>query len=102
MTVEPASRDPLRDGDRPPTEASSSRLDASRPLHDREGDGRPPATSVRSGPPAGKSHIGWYWWLVWSVLLAIGMFVFYVLFTPVWIGIRLAAWVSERSPRRRS
>jgi hypothetical protein len=49
---------------------------------------------------ARKSHIGWYWWLLWWPLLAIGMFIFYVLFTPVWIGIRLAAWVSERSPRR--
>lgn len=83
MTVEPASKDPPREGDQPPARAASSRLDASRPLRD-------------------KSHVGWYWWLLWSVLLAIGMFVFYVLFTPVWIGIRLAAWVSERSPRRRS
>jgi hypothetical protein len=98
MTIEPASADPLREdqsglpatsaqsqrsGERSRPEATSSRLDASRRLRE-------------------KSHIGWYWWLLWPVLLAIGMFIFYVLFTPVWIGIRLAAWVSERSPRRRS
>jgi hypothetical protein len=91
MSVEPARTNPLREGetlppatrgDRPPPEASSSRLNASRSLRD-------------------KSHIGWYWWLLWWPLLAIGMFIFYVLFTPVWIGIRLAAWVSERSPRAR-
>lgn len=52
--------------------------------------------------PRGKSRIGWYWWLLWWPLLALGMFIFYVLFTPVWIGIRLAAWASERSSRRRS
>jgi hypothetical protein len=37
------------------------------------------------------------------LLLAICLFVFYVVFTPVWIGIRLTAWLSERrsSPSRR-
>lgn len=80
MTLEPADASQSRlDASRP------SRLDASRPLRDRRE----------------KSHIGWYWWLLWWPLLAIGMFIFYVLFTPVWIGIRLAAWVSERSARRR-
>jgi hypothetical protein len=38
------------------------------------------------------------------VLLAIGLLVFYVVFTPAWIGIRLTAWLSEhvRRPRRNS
>jgi hypothetical protein len=77
------------------------------PAFERDDDRpAPPASPVTAGPPRSggplrdKSHIGWYWWLLWWVLLAIGMFIFYVLFTPVWIGIRLAAWVSERSPRR--
>ena len=63
----------------------------------------PAQASSRAGerPRPEKSYIGWYWWLLWWPLLAIGMFIFYVLFTPVWIGIRLAAWVSERSPRAR-
>lgn len=81
MTVEPGPT-VARGGDRRPAEASSARPNASRSLRAR-------------------SHIGWYWWLLWWPLLAIGMFIFYVLFTPVWIGIRLAAWVSERSSRRR-
>ena len=48
-----------------------------------------------------KPRVRWYWWPLWMVLLAIGLFVFYVVFTPVWIGIRLAAWLSERGGRRR-
>ena len=36
-----------------------------------------------------------YWWLLWMALLALGLFVFYVLFTPVWMGIRLVAWLTE-------
>ena len=36
-----------------------------------------------------------YWWALWLALLALGLFVFYVLFTPVWMGIRLVAWLTE-------
>ena len=36
-----------------------------------------------------------YWWPLWIFLLALGLFVFYVLFTPVWMGIRLMAWLTE-------
>ena len=36
-----------------------------------------------------------YWWPLWIFLLALGLFVFYVLFTPVWMGIRLVAWLTE-------
>jgi len=40
-------------------------------------------------------------WAVWWVLLAIGMFLFYVVLTPVWIGLRVLAWVAEFRARRR-
>jgi hypothetical protein len=30
------------------------------------------------------------------VVLALGLFVFYVLFTPVWMGIRFVSWLAER------
>jgi hypothetical protein len=43
-----------------------------------------------------KPPIAWYWWLLWLLTLAGGLFVFYVLFTPVWIGIRLVSWFAER------
>jgi hypothetical protein len=43
-----------------------------------------------------KAPIPWYWWPLWLLTLAGGLFVFYVLFTPVWIGIRLVSWFAER------
>jgi hypothetical protein len=42
---------------------------------------------------------GWvpvrYWVLWWSALGA-AVVVFYVLLTPIWIGIRLAGWIAAR------
>jgi hypothetical protein len=43
-----------------------------------------------------KPGIPFYYWPVWMVLLAAGLFVFYVVFTPIWMGIRLIAWLVER------
>ena len=40
-------------------------------------------------------------WTVWYVCLAAGMLIFYVLLTPVWLGLRWAAWVAEFRARRR-
>jgi hypothetical protein len=45
-------------------------------------------------------RIPFYYWPFWAVLLVLGLFVFYVLFTPVWMGIRLVAWLSEGRGRR--
>jgi hypothetical protein len=40
-----------------------------------------------------------FWW----VLLVLGDLVFYVLLTPIWLGLRAAAWIAElRSRARRS
>ena len=36
-----------------------------------------------------------HYWVLYMILLAAGLFIFYVLFTPVWMGIRLVAWLSE-------
>jgi Flp pilus assembly protein protease CpaA len=46
-----------------------------------------------------KRPVPWYYWPWWMVLLAIGLFIFYVLFTPVWMGIRLVSWLAERFGR---
>lgn len=43
-----------------------------------------------------KPKVPLYYWPVWMILLALGLFVFYVLFTPVWMGIRLLSWLAER------
>lgn len=41
-------------------------------------------------------------WVLWYVSLAAGIVVFYVLLTPLWIGLRCAAWAAEFRARRRS
>ena len=38
---------------------------------------------------------------IWWVALLIGDFLFYVLLTPVWIGLRALAWIAEFRARRR-
>jgi hypothetical protein len=39
-------------------------------------------------------------WAIWWPALLLGMFVFYVLLTPVWIGLRALAWAAEFRARR--
>lgn len=59
-------------------------------------------TPARPRPVARAApRIPFYWWLFWMLLLAIALFVFYVVFTPAWITIRLAAKLSEQRARRR-
>jgi len=52
------------------------------------------------------SEKGWVpirYWLAWWTVLAAAVVVFYVLLTPIWLGLRAAAWVAElRSRARRS
>lgn len=40
-------------------------------------------------------------WALWLGALAAGMALFYVVLTPVWLGLRWAAWVAEFRARRR-
>ena len=40
-------------------------------------------------------------WAAWLAILAVALVVFYVLLTPVWIGLRAAAWLAEFRARRR-
>jgi hypothetical protein len=34
-------------------------------------------------------------WAVWLAILALADLVFYVLLTPIWLGLRGAAWIAE-------
>jgi hypothetical protein len=43
-----------------------------------------------------KRRIPWYYWPLWMVCLVLGLLVFYVLLTPVWMGIRFVSWLAER------
>jgi hypothetical protein len=40
-----------------------------------------------------------YYWAVWMATLAAALVVFYVFLTPLWMGIRALAWLSERGSR---
>jgi hypothetical protein len=45
---------------------------------------------------------GWVpirFWVLWWSLLAAAMVVFYVVLTPIWLGLRAAAWVAELRSR---
>jgi hypothetical protein len=41
------------------------------------------------------------YWVLWGVILVVADVVFYVLLTPIWIGLRTAAWLAEFRARRR-
>jgi hypothetical protein len=45
---------------------------------------------------------GWVplrYWIVWWSALGAAMVVFYVVLTPIWLGLRAAAWVAELRAR---
>lgn len=47
-----------------------------------------------------KPRIPLWRWAFWWIELAAGMFIFYVLLTPIWVGIRALAWLAEFRARR--
>ena len=47
---------------------------------------------------------GWVplrFWILWAGFLGAAVLLFYVILTPVWIGLRVAAWLAEFRARRR-
>jgi hypothetical protein len=38
-------------------------------------------------------------WASWFALLGAAVLVFYVLLTPVWLGLRALAWLADRTSR---
>ena len=43
------------------------------------------------------------YWALWWMFIVIADFIFYVVLTPIWIGLRVVAWLAEfRARRRRS
>lgn len=42
------------------------------------------------------------YWALWSTLLAAAVVLFYVLLTPIWLGLRAAAWAAELRARART
>jgi hypothetical protein len=52
-------------------------------------------------PPRNKPPVPVRYWVLWSVILVFADFLFYVLLTPIWIGLRTVAWLAEFRSRRR-
>jgi hypothetical protein len=46
-----------------------------------------------------KPPIPFWRWLIWWVVLFLGIVAFYILMTPVWLAVRFAAWVASRGSR---
>ena len=40
-------------------------------------------------------------WATWWIILAAALVIFYVLLTPIWMGLRALAWIAEFRARRR-
>jgi hypothetical protein len=41
------------------------------------------------------------YWVLWWSLIVVADFIFYVLLTPIWIGLRAVAWVADRWGQRK-
>jgi hypothetical protein len=41
------------------------------------------------------------YWALWGVLIVVADILFYVVLTPIWIGLRVVAWLAEFRARRR-
>jgi hypothetical protein len=48
-----------------------------------------------------KGRVPLRYWALWWALIVVADFVFYVLLTPIWIGLRAIAWLAEFQARRR-
>ena len=55
----------------------------------------------RSRGLAEKGSVPLRYWVLWATILVLADIVFYVLLTPIWLGIRGAAWVAGWRERRR-
>ena len=69
--------------------------------------GEPPLRNAFRPPPGGSGDLrekGWvplHRFALWWVLLLLGDLVFYVVLTPIWVGLRVAAWIAELRSRAR-
>ena len=47
-----------------------------------------------------KGRVPLRYWVLWWLLIVVADFTFYVLLTPIWLGLRMAAWLVEFRSRR--
>ena len=57
--------------------------------------------SFRGAQEAREQRIPLWRWAAWWAALGGGMVIFYVLLTPIWMGLRGLAWLAEFRARRR-
>ena len=48
-----------------------------------------------------KGSVPLRYWVLWWSILVVADFIFYVLLTPFWMGLRAVAWLAEFRTRRR-
>jgi hypothetical protein len=66
------------------------------------GDAEAPPVAPSARAEAARARpIPFLYWPLWSATLALALVVFYGILTPVWMAIRVVAWVSERPLFRR-
>jgi len=69
--------------------------------------GEPPLANVLRPPPGGRGELrekGWVplrYLAAWWFLLLVADVLFYVVLTPIWLGLRGAAWLAEIRSRAR-
>ncbi len=65
---------------------------------------KPPRGSLWRSQGRSLADKGWAplrYWVMWWSALGVAVVVFYVVLTPIWMGLRAAAWVAEFRARRR-
>jgi len=53
------------------------------------------------GPKTEKGGAPLRYWALWWGLIVVADLLFYVVLTPIWIGLRVVAWLAEFQARRR-
>ncbi len=48
-----------------------------------------------------KPRVPLRYWALWLAILVVADIVFYVILTPIWIGLRAVAWLAELRKRGR-
>lgn len=48
-----------------------------------------------------KPPVPWWRWAIWWAALAFALVLFYVVLTPLWLGLRGLAWLAELRARQR-
>jgi hypothetical protein len=56
---------------------------------------------VRSDWRTRKGYVPVRYWLLWWSMIVVADVLFYILLTPIWMGLRAIAWLAEYRQRRR-